>query len=151
AAVRGEVLDLSMVEPAAGVPELPLPVVTAGDAPKSGRKLLAAIGGKEQLDVPPSTGSSSPETAARELALADANRAAEETAKALELKNEIAAIEAEKNAKAQQTLAAFDERQKELDAQTAKLAEKRDASLAKLSAASAAAQAEQDKKLRADV
>ncbi len=140
-------LDLSMVEPAAGVPDLPVPAPTTNLSP--GRKLLAAIGGKGDLDVPPSTGSSSRDIEARELGLADANRAAAETAKALELKNEIAAIEAEKNAAAQKTLAAFDSRQSELDAQGAKLAEKRDNTLAKLSAAAAAE--DNSKKLRADV
>lgn len=140
-------LDLSMVEPAAGVPDLPAPAATTNLSP--GRKLLAAIGGKSDLSVPPSTGSSSRDIEARELGLADANRAAAETAKALELKNEIAAIEAEKNAAAQKTLAAFDNRQSALDAQGAKLAEKRDNSLAKLSAAAAAE--DKSKKLRADV
>lgn len=140
-------LDLSMVEPAAGVPDLPVPAATTNLSP--GRKLLAAIGGKSDLSVPPSTGSSSRDIEARELGLADANRAAAETAKALELKNEIAAIEAEKNAAAQKTLAAFDSRQNALDAQGAKLAEKRDNSLAKLSAAAAAE--DKSKKLRADV
>lgn len=140
-------LDLSMVEPAAGTPNLPVP--SNATSTSGGRKLLAAIGGKEALEVPPSTGSSSRDIEARELGLADANRAAAETAKALELKNEIAAIEAEKNAQAQQTLAAFDARQQELDVQTTKLSEKRDNTLAKLSAAAAAQ--DNSKKLRADV
>ena len=139
-------LDLSMVEPAAGAPDLPVPSRTTASG---GRTLLAAIGGKEGLEVPPSTGSSSRDIESRELGLADANRAAAETAKALELKNEIAAIEAEKNAQAQKTLAAFDARQQELDTQTTKLSEKRDNSLAKLSAAAAAE--DNSKKLRADV
>lgn len=140
-------LDLSMVEPAAGTPNLPVP--SNATSTSGGRKLLAAIGGKEALEVPPSTGSSSRDIEARELGLADANRAAAETAKALELKNEIAAIEAEKNAQAQQTLAAFDARQQELDVQTSQLSEKRDNTLAKLSAAAAAQ--DNSKKLRADV
>lgn len=140
-------LDLSMVEPAAGTPALPVPTNSATRS--GGRTLLAAIGGKEGLEVPPSTGSSSRDIEARELGLADANRAAAETAKALELKNEIAAIEAEKNAQAQQKLAAFDARQQELTAQTTQLSEKRDNTLAKLSAAAAAQ--DNSKKLRADV
>lgn len=140
-------LDLSMVEPAAGTPDLPTPSATTSDS--AGRKLLAAIGGNSQLAVPPSTGSSSRDIEARELGLADASRAAAETAKALELKNEIASIEAEKNAQAQKTMADFDARQKELDAQGSKLAEKRDSTLAKLSAAAAAE--DSSKKMRADV
>ncbi len=145
-------LDLSMVEPAAGTPELPVPAATptAGSGSSAGRKLLAAMGGgNASLTVPPSTGSSSRDIEARELGLADSGRAAAETAKALELKNEIAAIEAEKNAQAQKTLAAFDTRQQALDAKGSKLAEQRDNTLAKLS--SAAAAEEQGRKLRADV
>ena len=141
---------LSAVEPAAGQNVAKKPVegerltldqmdAEAAKAPAGGRKLLASLGAKEEAPVPLSTGSSARDIEAQQLGLADSKRAADETQKALQLKDQIAALEAQKNHEAQAKLAAFDDSQKKLDDEAKKLAQKSDASMQKLAEVQAAA------------
>lgn len=156
--------SLAAIEPAAGGDRLSLDEMDAASpAGKSsgGRKLLATMGAKEAPQVPPSSGMSAREIEASQIELADSDRAARETAKALEnkddakpvqlapaqkqeqqavatadsLKQEIAALEQEKNRAAQEKMAAFDARTQELDQQAQKIETERDSVLAKLASA----------------
>lgn len=141
---------LSAVEPAAGQNAAKKPVegerlsldqmdAESAKAPAGGRKLLASLGAKEEAPVPLSTGSSARDIEAQQLGLADSKRAAAETEQALQLKDQIAALEAQKNQEAQAKLAAFDDSQKKLDDQAKKLAQKSDESMQKLAEVQAAA------------